>query len=207
MNESFITTRPFIIEGVKINPSTKLSILEQVHEYDYISLELPTILSLEEDTEFHAFQSTLPTSLLFTNETISGLERDHHCTIFYGLTPNEVVYACLEEFIYEETLQASLIIKGISFFREPNSPFDVMIFLVESEYLKHLHTFIAQNFPNEDTHTDYCPHITIAYIQKNAFIENQWDNFSGFSFCNKPLPIKEIMYQTAYGEKSPLYIQ
>jgi hypothetical protein len=47
--------------------------------------------------------------------------------------------------------------------------------------------------------------MTVAYIQKNAFNDNQWVDYK-LSFCDKPLTISEIEFQDTYGTKTPIYV-
>lgn len=200
--------KDYIIEGLYLKKNINIQLLEKKHTYDYLYVDMNQLLSYEENEEFHKFQSSLPNDYLYVepNEEY-GLERNHHITSFYGLLPgNDYQFKLIKMFIQKEIDNFDLVIKGLSFFRREDKPFDVMKFDIESEALNKIHSYILNNFDNECTYTDYNPHMTVAYIKKGYFNDNQYDGNINFSFCNKVFSIKEIIYQDIYDNKYPITI-
>lgn len=203
-----ILNKNYYIEGKFIKEKASIQLIEKVHKYDYLYIDMNQLLSYEENEEFHKFQTNLPEDYLYTepNEDY-GIERNHHITSFYGLLPNnDYQYKLIKMFIQKEIDDFSLVIKGLSFFRHENSPFDVMKFDIESEALNKIFHFILNNFDNECTYTEYKPHMTVAYIKKGYFNDNQYEGKNDFSFCNKIYDLKEIIYQDTYDNKKVIYI-
>ena len=91
-----------------------------------------------------------------------GRETDTHVTILYGIcTKNrEAVRSILEE---EKPITATL--EKVGCFVN-NDDFDVVIVKINSPDLETLHKKIAAELHVEETHSNYNPHCTIAYVKK-----------------------------------------
>ena len=200
-----ILTKPYIIEGIKLKEKASILIQEKIHKYDYVSINLNEILTKEQLEELYHFQGSLPSEYIYVEPDDYGIERDIHTTIFYGLKSNEDNFSIIDDYIKTNINSIELTIKGISFFRHSDSPYDVMKFEVESEGMRKIHSYVS-SLPNENTFLDFSPHITIAYIKKGTFTDNQWQGYNSFTFCNKPIAIPEIEFQDIYGNKKIIYI-
>lgn len=201
-----ILTKPYIIEGYLLKEKATIVLQEKVHKYDYLSVNMNEILTKEQSEEFHNFLSNLPEEYIYREDNDYGIERDIHITVYYGLINDGYNFKLIKQFIERNIESIDLAIKGIGFFRHDNSPFDVMKFDIYSEALTKIHNFIDSSFANENTFKEYSPHMTIAYIKKGAFSDNQWEGKNDFSFCNTPIDIPEIEYQDMWGNKKIIYI-
>lgn len=114
------------------------------------------------------------------NDPSLGRELEPHITIKYGLetkVPDEI-----EEAIKGESKALQITLKKISLFESEDKPYDVLKIDVESPDLSRLHDAFSK-LPNQDTHPDYKPHLTIAYVKKGAGAEYLGNaNFDGTSF-------------------------
>ena len=199
ISESFVTSKNYIVEGIGIKKNTLISLKEKVHTYDFVSIDMTNILSMAQSEEFHNFQSSLPQELIYTEEKEDyGVERKHHITVFYGLPYNEYNFKLIKQYVNRHIKNVELEIKGISFFRLEDKPYDVMKLDINSEALNNIHYFIDDNFENENTFKDYHPHMTVAYIKKGAFTDLEGKSLS---FCNDLIGCAEIEYQDIYGDK------
>ncbi len=200
-----ITTKPYILEGKSIKENSNIQLCEKLHKYDYMYLDMNNLLTVEQNEEFHTFQSSLNQELIYTEENDYGIERNHHITAYYGLLYNQNNLNEIINFIkpIKSLFTPSLMIKGLTFFRNEGVPYDVMKFEIKSSFLTALHESINV-LPNENTFIDYQPHMTVAYIKRGSFIE--LENKNDFSFCNIEIPIKEIVFQDVYDGKTALYI-
>lgn len=202
---NMILSKPYILEGFLLKEKSDIHICEKVHKYDYVSINMNEILVKEQSDEFHNFQYSLNDDYIYREDNDYGIERDHHITVFYGLVNNSYNYKLIKQFIDRNIEKIEIQIKGIDFFRNEAVPYDVMKFDIESESLQRIHTFI-NTLDNESTYVDYKPHMTIAYIKKGAFNDNQWRGYNKFSFCSSPVTIPEIEFQDIYGDKKIIYI-
>ena len=91
-----------------------------------------------------------------------GRETDTHITLLYGLCTNnrEVVKKLLTT---EKPIKATLGKIGCFV---SNDGFDVVIVKIDSPDLERLHKKIKDDLKVEQTHTEYKPHCTIAYVKK-----------------------------------------
>lgn len=206
-NTSIVLSKDYIIEGIKLKKSSTFSLQEKIHKYDYVSINMNNVLTKKQIEEFFNFQinKILPETIYNDNNNPNdfGIENDLHITVFYGLLPNDYNFKLIKQFIRREIESIDLIIKGISFFRKEDSPFDVMKFEIESEALVKIHNFI-ETLSNENTNKIYNSHMTIAYINKGTNVG--WNDFDDFSFCNELIEINEIEFQDTYGNKQIIHI-
>lgn len=204
-----ILTKNIFLENKIIKQTSNIQLIEKLHKYDYVYVDMNQLLSYIQNEEFHKFQNELDENLIYTAEDDEyGIDRNHHITLFYGLLHKENSISTrsklIKQFIYRNIDDFTLAIKEISFFRHDDSPYDVMKFDIESDFLNKVHYFIEESFENENTFKEYQPHMTIAYIKKGAFSE--YEGLNTFSFCNTPIVINEIVFQDIYDTKKVITI-
>ena len=201
-----ILTKPYILEGHALSKDSNIQLCEKIHKYDYVYLDMSQLLSVEQNEEFHKFQTSLDSNLIYTEDNDYGIERNHHVTCFYGLlnAPNNFEKIKYLYDISKPFLGSNLRINNISFFRNDDAPYDVMKFELSSNVLSFLNKTIYDLFENECTFPEYQAHMTVAYVKKGAFSEYEGKN--NFTFCNTTLPITEIVYQDVYDNKKVLHL-
>lgn len=105
-----------------------------------------------------------------------GLEDKCHVTVFFGIVSEESETKEVIEKIKECDIDINkeYLLENISIFK--NDDYDVVKFdikkcrndeddeLENCKGLKEMNKFIKQTFPNEQTHPDYKPHVTIGYV-------------------------------------------
>jgi 2'-5' RNA ligase len=101
-----------------------------------------------------------------------GREADHHVTVRYGLHSNEA--EDVRDNLRKETRGDGKLGKTSLF---ENDDADVLKMEVDSPDLHRLHETLGA-LPHTDTHPDYKPHATIAYLKK----------WSGRRYANKNIP-------------------
>lgn len=100
-----------------------------------------------------------------------GLENEPHITLLFGFYPavdekdiKEAVADLTDEYIE---------LKEINIFQ--NGLYDVVKFDIQSDYLQDINQMLRELFPHKQTHPDYKPHMTLAYIKGGRgvkYIEN-----------------------------------
>lgn len=91
-----------------------------------------------------------------------GREKRPHVTVKYGLhtiDPKEV------EQIVKGNGKVSIALGAISIFEPEEKEYDVVKIEVESDDLRNLNAKVS-TLKNSDTHPEYKPHVTIAYVKK-----------------------------------------
>lgn len=93
-----------------------------------------------------------------------GLEDEPHTTVLFGFHDKEVSLEEIQNVVKKylkgkDKIEVNLT--GISLFE--NKDFDVLKFDIESEDLKNLNELLKE-FPNTNSHPEYHPHTTIAYL-------------------------------------------
>lgn len=112
-----------------------------------------------------------------------GLEDEPHVTILFGL--KELIPDSYIEKAISKIRPFHISLTSVSIFENPD--YDVLKYDVESEYLRRLNTGFNK-FPNENSYPEYHPHLTIAYLKKEAYKKYTMP----FYF----LPVKEIYCDT-----------
>ena len=90
--------------------------------------------------------------------TIKGREETPHITVRYGL---ETSNADQVREIVETFGSVSMVLGDVDYF--PSDEYDVVVIRVESEDLHRLNEALAE-LPHVDTHDEYQPHVTLAYV-------------------------------------------
>ena len=130
------------------------------------------------------FSLGLPNEMIYYNIEDpggSGRELEPHITIKFGLeskVPDEVERVVKEE--ANKSIKATL--KTISLFEPEDKEYDVLKIEVESVDLVQLNKLFSK-LSNQDSHPNYQPHLTLAYIKKGSgtkYVGNA--NFDGTTF-------------------------
>jgi len=118
-----------------------------------------------------------------------GLEKESHCTIFWGIHQNEVDPEDVKNLI-KTFKPMEVTIDKISVFNCDD--YDVVKFEVPvSDELKKYHELVKLAFPNTETFKDYIPHMTIAYVKKGE----------GKKYAQKVKPVKIFFDTIVYSYK------
>jgi 2'-5' RNA ligase len=103
-----------------------------------------------------------------------GRESDIHVTVKYGLHGHDPFE--LRDLLFgKDPIRIQL--KNISLFS--NDEHDVVKLGVESPELHQFNKLVSDSFEHTDTHPDYIPHVTIAYVKKG--LGKKYDGRSDFS--------------------------
>lgn len=95
-----------------------------------------------------------------------GREDEPHVTILYGLIDASSLFDIMR---FARTVEPFEVELGpISFFSEPDRPYDVMKVDICSPHLHILNEWVRQNCPVELTFPEYRPHMTLGYVVRGA---------------------------------------
>ena len=139
----------------------ELESLCEGREYSCLMAPAPPELG---DAVIHWGQMYVLDEELYADEPGFGRETEPHVTVKWGLHDSEPTGELLR--IIEETQPFEIQIMGCSMF-ESSDKYDVLKFDVESEALRALNARVNE-LPHTDTHSEYRPHLTVAYIQKGC---------------------------------------
>jgi hypothetical protein len=111
-------------------------------------------------------KKTIPHSMIYNDPNDPdgyGYETSPHVTIKYGFTPD------LDKIKLASALKGTkpFIVDLIAINRFVNPQFEVIKFDAESPVLRELRSRV-DCYPNEDTHPEYHPHMTLAYVKPNS---------------------------------------
>lgn len=101
-----------------------------------------------------------PKDLYSQEETLNGIETETHCTVLYGIDPTPQNIETIKKHFTQPIKMRSD--NKVTYFDNDNSVVKIAVF---SEDLTKLHTVLKEELENKDTHPEYQPHITIAYVQ------------------------------------------
>ena len=143
------------IESARPLPGTETPAAPARHDYSSTQVTLPPT----ERADIARLANTIP------NEDLAekGREAEPHITVKYGLHSRPDALATLQEILRDEPPVTVTFGKTAIF---PDSgDGDVVKVDIESPDLRRLHKKIADALPNTETHGDYTPHATVAYVQ------------------------------------------
>lgn len=131
-----------------------------------------------------------------------GREKEVHVTVKFGLHDGEPSPDLLR--IIEETQPFEIEIGPCTLFE--NEEFDVVKFDVDSDALRDLNARISK-LPNSDSHPEYSPHITVAYVTKGAchdligkpLLESELQDDVRFL-------VKSVLFSSKTGKKPTLFL-
>jgi 2'-5' RNA ligase len=149
-----------IIQGCKeLVESDKNTVVQ--HEYSNTQIKATKEIA----EKLIEFGQTIPDEELYIDpeDPQYGRELEPHITIKWGLITNDAdeVTGLIDPSVKPFTVKFG----KVSMFSEEDKPYDVLKIEVESEEMKKLHELIGE-LENEDSHPDYVPHMTIAYVKK-----------------------------------------
>jgi 2'-5' RNA ligase len=124
--------------------------------FDYSSVQCNFPLDIA-DKIYEWGMKNIPTSELAAN----GREGNIHVTVKYGLHQHDPF--ALRPFLIDRD-HIEIILRDISFFE--SNDYDVVKINIESPGLIVFNKQLSDHFDHTDTHPDYNPHVTIAYVQK-----------------------------------------
>jgi hypothetical protein len=136
-----------------------------VHDYSSTQANLPSRFS----KQVKAIAARIPDDKL----SADGRENEPHITVKYGLHTDDA--APVQELLAGEPPIKAKFGKASLF---QNEDADVLKVDIESPDLHRLNKKIAESLPNTDTHPEYIPHATIAYLKPGE----------GKKYAGKPLP-------------------
>lgn len=105
---------------------------------------------------------------------VCGRETDPHVTVKYGLHTDDP--ADVEELLCEYG-PVEVTLQGVEAF-DSSPEYDVLYVAVESEDLRALNRLITAKLECTDSHPEYVPHATLAYVAKGAGASVVGDSFA-----------------------------
>lgn len=163
MHEEPMESTQYIV----FSPSQIRVINSEVHQE--ARREFGCLMAKLDAPELKRFQDLVPDDQVYDEPTF-GREEQPHVTLMWGFTSD----ADLPELKADIGARLPIEIRcdRISSFRNPDTPYDVLILEVEAhEQLFALHDHLVSAYDNEQTHKDYKPHITIAYVKKGFGVD------------------------------------
>jgi 2'-5' RNA ligase len=146
------------------------------------------------------FSLNLPDEMIYNNpEDLggSGRELEPHITIKFGLESK--VSDDVEKVAKDETGPIKATLTTISLFEPEGKEYDVLKIDVESADLVRLNKLFSK-LPNQDSHPNYHPHLTLAYIKKGSgtkYVGNT--NFEGTT-----LEVDSFMFKSSDGSSKKI---
>lgn len=113
-----------------------------------------------------------------------GIENDPHITICYGIHQH-ITGLDLECYLPQLTDLDDIVMRKLSLFTS-NPEFDVLKYDIESKKLIALNTQIKNLFPVTSSYPEYIPHLTVAYLNKNAITESDLQKYAEVNVNIKP---------------------
>lgn len=163
------------------------------YSYSCLMAKLPESLA----EKVRALASTIPDEAILNDEAgEKGRPHDSHITVKYGIhtTDIEEVQSLLAS---QPPLKATLG-RTTVFWNDSI----VLKISVQSQDLARLNKLISKNLDCTDTHPDYKPHITVAYLKKDEkypyyFQDHFTDEFSGIE-----IELDTLVFSTPEGTKT-----
>ena len=118
-------------------------------------------------------RDNIPDSILFKEEG-HGRELDTHVTVIYGVCDNSVESV---KDIAKKYKKIKIKLGKVGYFKN-NEDFDVVKIEIISKDLKNIHRDIKRGLDVEETHSEYKPHCTIAYVKKGEASQFAGNNFT-----------------------------
>ena len=166
-----------------------ITLLEGKHKLGCALLHLPDDLA----TKIHNLSAEIADKDL----TDKGIEDEPHTTALYGFTDDDP--AAIKKLI-KGFGEIEIEIGECSLFE--NDDADVIKFEVKSQKLHKLNKLLA-TLPHENTHPDYKPHITIAYV-KSGKGQRYLDELDTGSITGKTAILRTLTFSPADGNKQQI---
>lgn len=161
------------------------------HEYSSTQLNLPAAIA----TAMRRFGASIPDSLLAED----GREKEAHVTVKYGL--HSTSDSGVRKAIADES-PVTIVLGKISLFR--NDDADVVKVGVQSPGLRRLNQKIS-TLPNSDTHPDYQPHATIAYLKPGKGAPYAGKSVPGVT--GKSVTADAVVFSSKSGNRSTIPLE
>lgn len=127
-----------------------------------------------------------------------GRESDIHVTVKYGLSNS--VDAAQVESVVKDTGEVFFTLGEMQVFAGEEQ--DVLYIRVQSPQLMALNARISQALPVTDTHPEFKPHVTVAYLQPGA-----GEKYKGNAeFAGKTAAVSELVFSSAQDEKTTILL-
>lgn len=125
------------------------------------------------------FVKALPNECVYEEEGKEyGKETNPHITVMYGLSP--ITETKVKEVLSKLPKRIVAELGAISKFERSDSQYDVLKIEVKSPHLSKIHEMLKRNFENNYSHSEYSPHVTLAYVKKGTCNEYVGDmRFAG----------------------------
>lgn len=133
-------------------------LLEDTYKYAFTSIDAPSEVA---DFIHEWGRLNIPDDVLAKD----GREDHIHVTVKYGLTTQDLPVELKQ---IAKTTKPFPIFMGVVSLFTTSPEHDVVKIDVESPALRLLNRRICDALPHEDTHPDYHPHLTLAYVQKGT---------------------------------------
>jgi 2'-5' RNA ligase len=156
----------------------KLNLKKQSNTFEKASLQTSNIPKELLDV-IRDIQKSIPEDKLYTGEddewVKNGLQKKIHLTILFGVKDND---ANVAKEIFGKYTNTAIETKKLRYF--DNDDCTVAVVECKSKELQKLHKELVDNIEIEETHDNYIPHITIAYLKKGERIDAEipdikWD--------------------------------
>jgi len=122
-----------------------------------------------------------------------GLEEDPHITLLFGIT-DPAALPKLQNAVMLNFSSPRAAFSGIGVFE--GDDFDVLVVLVESPNLMEMHRVVEKTVVNEQTHPNYTPHVTLAYLKKGRA-----DGYSDLKAPEMSFPLDRLVFSRRDGSK------
>jgi 2'-5' RNA ligase len=180
------------------SPAAKVLVgtIMEGHSYSCVMINLPDDLC---DSIIAWGKQQIPNESLFVDKDGGlGREEETHVTVKYGLFDAMPSPDLLD--VFKNTNPFEVALAPISLFR--NDDFDVVKLDVNSAQLHELNRKVSETAPHHDTHPDYKPHVTIAYVKKGTC-----DRLEGVSPFDNPvkLGVSSIKTEGKFDAKSVIF--
>ena len=149
-------------------------------------LAIPDLTAIAPDLA--ALQSAIPDDAIYTDGERYGREADYHLTIKYGLRtadPSAVLAAIGQPAPFVVALGETTCFYGDA----TGKPYDVVKIQAESPELARLRALVCAAIPNVETHAEFDPHITLAYVHAG-----QGQRFVGRGLAGKSATVRSLRF-------------
>ena len=137
---------------------------ESIESHEYSNTQIKASKEIAE--EVIKFGIEIPEEDLYTDpkDDQYGRELEPHITIKWGLTTNDPTE--IENILDGSVSPFQIVFGEVSMFSEEDKPYDVLkVDMDAGENLEKLHDLFSK-LDNEDSHPEYVPHMTVAYVKK-----------------------------------------
>lgn len=159
----------------------------EAHDYSSTQINLPKDVA----AKVEALAKAIPD----TDLAEDGREDRPHVTIKYGLhddSPERVAEALVRQPPVSFTLGKTKVFE--------NGESDVVYVEVHSPALARLHRVVSEAAPNTDTHPEYIPHVTVAYVKPGTGTRYAGDR----TLAGTKITVDEVLFSGKSGRKATL---